>query len=151
MLATLLTLALSITPASAEELWPSVSTPVSSPSPTRSKDAALIVAIGDYDKVSDISGAAENGVDWYRYLTKSQRISPGRVRLLQNDQATREAIRKQAGEVSRLVKFENSRTPFSDDKIVKELSEKGIKIARRTVAKYRDEMGILPSHLRRSY
>jgi RNA polymerase sigma-54 factor len=54
-------------------------------------------------------------------------------------------------EVSRLVKFENSRTPFSDDKIVKELSEKGIKIARRTVAKYRDEMGILPSHLRRSY
>ncbi|MFP6873399.1 MAG: RNA polymerase factor sigma-54 [Verrucomicrobiales bacterium] len=54
-------------------------------------------------------------------------------------------------EVSRLVKFENSRTPFSDDKIVKELSEKGIKIARRTVAKYRGELGILPSHLRRSY
>ena len=54
-------------------------------------------------------------------------------------------------EVSRMVKSENSRSPLSDDKIVQNLSEKGIKIARRTVAKYRDEMGILPSHLRRSY
>lgn len=54
-------------------------------------------------------------------------------------------------EVYRMVKSENSRNPLSDDKIVQQLSEKGIKIARRTVAKYRDEMGILPSHLRRSY
>ena len=48
-------------------------------------------------------------------------------------------------------KEEDSRKPLSDDKIVKGLAEKGIKIARRTVAKYRDELGILPSHLRRSY
>jgi RNA polymerase sigma-54 factor len=54
-------------------------------------------------------------------------------------------------EVLLLVKAENPRTPLSDDKIVQKLSEKGIKIARRTVAKYRDEMDILPSHLRRSY
>ena len=54
-------------------------------------------------------------------------------------------------EVLRLVKAENPRKPLSDDKIVKKLSDKGIKIARRTVAKYRDELDILPSHLRRSY
>lgn len=54
-------------------------------------------------------------------------------------------------EVLLLVKAENPRTPLSDDKIVHKLSEQGIKIARRTVAKYRDEMDILPSHLRRSY
>ncbi|MCP4847705.1 MAG: RNA polymerase factor sigma-54 [Verrucomicrobiaceae bacterium] len=54
-------------------------------------------------------------------------------------------------EVYRMVKSEDSRSPLSDDKIVRKLSGKGIKIARRTVAKYRDEIGILPSHLRRSY
>ena len=54
-------------------------------------------------------------------------------------------------EVLRLVKAEDPRTPLSDDKIVKKLSDQGIKIARRTVAKYRDELDILPSHLRRSY
>lgn len=53
--------------------------------------------------------------------------------------------------VADLVKEEDARKPLSDDKIVKKLVEKGIKIARRTVAKYRDELGILPSHLRRSY
>ena len=54
-------------------------------------------------------------------------------------------------EVLRLVKAEDPRTPLSDDKIVKKLSDQGIKIARRTVAKYRDELDILPSNLRRSY
>ncbi len=53
--------------------------------------------------------------------------------------------------VSELVKSEDPRKPLSDDKIVRKLAEDGIKIARRTVAKYRDELGILPSHLRRSY
>ena len=53
--------------------------------------------------------------------------------------------------VAELVKNEDKKKPLSDDKIVKELKESGIKLARRTVAKYRDEMGILPSHLRRTY
>ena len=53
--------------------------------------------------------------------------------------------------VAEIVKEEDTRKPLSDDKIVNGLAEKGIKIARRTVAKYRDELGILPSHLRRSY
>ena len=53
--------------------------------------------------------------------------------------------------VSDLVKSEDNTKPYSDDKIVKKLKEQGIKLARRTVAKYRDELGILPSHLRRTY
>jgi len=53
--------------------------------------------------------------------------------------------------VSDLVKNEDHTKPYSDDKIVKKLHEQGIKLARRTVAKYRDELGILPSHLRRTY
>jgi RNA polymerase sigma-54 factor len=50
-----------------------------------------------------------------------------------------------------LVKNEDSAKPYSDDAIVKKLHEQGIKLARRTVAKYRDELGILPSHLRKTY
>jgi len=50
-----------------------------------------------------------------------------------------------------LVKNEDSAKPYSDDAIVKKLLEQGIKLARRTVAKYRDELGILPSHLRKTY
>ncbi len=53
--------------------------------------------------------------------------------------------------VAELVKNEDKKKPLSDDKIVQELKESGIKLARRTVAKYRDEIGILPSHLRRTY
>jgi RNA polymerase sigma-54 factor len=50
-----------------------------------------------------------------------------------------------------LVKRENGNEPLSDNEIVKILSERGIPIARRTVAKYRTELNILPSHMRRKY
>ena len=50
-----------------------------------------------------------------------------------------------------LVKGENSASPLSDKEIVEILSERGIPIARRTVAKYRTELNILPSNMRRKY
>ena len=50
-----------------------------------------------------------------------------------------------------LVADEDPKKPFSDQAIVKELQKQGIKIARRTVAKYRDELNILPSNLRKQY
>jgi len=50
-----------------------------------------------------------------------------------------------------LVKHENGSAPLSDHEIVEVLAERGIPIARRTVAKYRDELNILPSHMRRKY
>src|SRR4029077_5245030 len=50
-----------------------------------------------------------------------------------------------------LVKHESGSAPLSDHEIVEILSERGIPIARRTVAKYRDELNILPSHMRRKY
>lgn len=50
-----------------------------------------------------------------------------------------------------LVKTEPGNAPFSDDQIVKLLKEKNVVIARRTVAKYRAELNILPSNLRRRY
>jgi RNA polymerase sigma-54 factor len=46
---------------------------------------------------------------------------------------------------------ENAGKPLSDQEIVKMLKDNGIVIARRTVAKYRAELNILPSNLRKVY
>ncbi len=53
--------------------------------------------------------------------------------------------------VAELLAGENKSAPLSDEDLVALLKAKGIQIARRTVAKYRTELGVLPSHLRRSY
>ena len=49
-----------------------------------------------------------------------------------------------------MVDGESRRSPLSDQEIVEVLSERGLKVARRTIAKYREQLGILPSHLRKS-
>ncbi|HEV2237429.1 MAG TPA: hypothetical protein VGR57_12275 [Ktedonobacterales bacterium] len=48
-----------------------------------------------------------------------------------------------------LIAGENARHPFSDEQLARLLARKGTVIARRTVAKYREEIGILPSRLRK--
>jgi RNA polymerase sigma-54 factor len=53
--------------------------------------------------------------------------------------------------ISDLVRNEDPRSPLSDKEIVEILSDRGIPIARRTVAKYRAELNILPSNLRKQY
>lgn len=50
-----------------------------------------------------------------------------------------------------LVRNEEGNAPLSDKEIVEILSQRGIPIARRTVAKYRTELNILPSNMRRKY
>ena len=55
------------------------------------------------------------------------------------------------GAIAELVKSENAKTPLSDKEIVEILSKRGIPIARRTVAKYRNELNILPSNMRKTY
>lgn len=53
--------------------------------------------------------------------------------------------------IADLIAAEDKASPLSDQAIVTKLREKGLNIARRTVAKYREELGILPSNLRRDY
>jgi RNA polymerase sigma-54 factor len=53
--------------------------------------------------------------------------------------------------IADLINMEDKAAPLSDQELVAKLQEKGITIARRTVAKYREELGILPSNLRRDY
>lgn len=53
--------------------------------------------------------------------------------------------------IKEIVGSENQLKPFSDQKIVALLSEKGVHLARRTVAKYREQLGILPSSKRKKF
>ncbi|MEZ9132634.1 RNA polymerase factor sigma-54 [Vibrio breoganii] len=51
--------------------------------------------------------------------------------------------------IKKLVAEENSAKPLSDNKIATLLAEQGVKVARRTVAKYRESLGIAPSSQRK--
>lgn len=53
--------------------------------------------------------------------------------------------------IKKLIEAENHKKPFSDKKITEILKASDIHIARRTVAKYREMMGILPSSKRKQY
>lgn len=53
--------------------------------------------------------------------------------------------------IQQLVAAENPSKPLSDEFLMKALDEQGIKVARRTVAKYREQLNILPSHLRKTF
>ena len=52
--------------------------------------------------------------------------------------------------IKKLVAAENQAKPLSDSKIADLLAEQGIKVARRTIAKYRESLSIPPSNQRKS-
>ena len=51
--------------------------------------------------------------------------------------------------IKKLISAENTKKPLSDNKIATLLTEQNIKVARRTVAKYRESMAIPPSNERK--
>ena len=53
--------------------------------------------------------------------------------------------------IKQIIENENPKKPMSDDKISQILKESNINIARRTVAKYREMIGVLPSNKRKQY
>ena len=52
--------------------------------------------------------------------------------------------------IKKLIEEEDSHSPITDDQVVKILAKDGIKLSRRTVAKYRDQMSIPGSRERRA-
>ena len=62
------------------------------------------------------------------------------------EDASSRAVKAQ---IRKLVDKENSSSPMTDSAIVTALKNRGVQIARRTVAKYRDQLGILPARMRR--
>jgi RNA polymerase sigma-54 factor len=64
----------------------------------------------------------------------------------QGDEVSSVSVKKM---IEDLVAKEEIAKPLSDQDITRALRQEGLTIARRTVAKYREELGILPSHQRR--
>jgi RNA polymerase sigma-54 factor len=52
--------------------------------------------------------------------------------------------------IKKMIEEENSRKPLTDDQIAKILGKEGVKLSRRTVAKYRDQMQIPGSRERKT-
>jgi len=52
-------------------------------------------------------------------------------------------------QIQKMVGDENPKDPLTDQQIVQMFEQRGVKIARRTVAKYRDQLGILPARMRK--
>jgi len=51
--------------------------------------------------------------------------------------------------IKKMIEVEDSKKPLTDDKIAKMLGRGGVKLSRRTVAKYRDQMNIPGSRERK--
>jgi RNA polymerase sigma-54 factor len=62
------------------------------------------------------------------------------------EDASARAIRAQ---IEKMVADEDPKNPLTDQQIVEMFAQKGVKIARRTVAKYRDQLSILPARMRK--
>ena len=54
-------------------------------------------------------------------------------------------------QIQKIIEEEDKRRPLSDQKIVNLLTKNGLQIARRTVTKYREMLGIPATNLRRTY
>ena len=59
------------------------------------------------------------------------------------------SARRIKDKISKMIEAENESRPLTDQEIVTNLKKDGINIARRTVAKYRDQLGILPARMRK--
>ena len=70
------------------------------------------------------------------------------IKRTSQDDIASESVKNKIREI---VSSEDSRRPHSDQRIVTLLSQQGIVIARRTVAKYREMLGILSSSKRKKY
>lgn len=68
---------------------------------------------------------------------------------MENDKGEEVSTRKIKKILKEAIAEENKKKPLTDEKLAKLLQEKGYKIARRTVAKYREQMGILVARLRK--
>jgi RNA polymerase sigma-54 factor len=70
------------------------------------------------------------------------------VKLEDSEIASARAVKN---ELQRLIDEEDKKKPLSDQKIVNLLLDKGYDVSRRTIAKYRDQLGITSSTMRKRY
>lgn len=114
--------------------------------PLSIKDTALALGLAE----STISRALQQ-----KYLICHQGILPLRYFFSQavaneqtqsdNSQTALKAL------IQQLISKEDRANPYSDTELVHQLSPQGIKLARRTVTKYRQDLKIAPAHQRKLY
>ena len=83
------------------------------------------------------------GVFEYKYF-----FSGGYTDAGSGEQLAANSVRER---IRSIIAAEDGAKPLSDDKISQMLASDGIAVARRTVAKYREQLGILTSNLRKKY
>jgi RNA polymerase sigma-54 factor len=74
-------------------------------------------------------------------------FSPG-LKTDNGEDASSKRVKAMIGE---MVEAEDKMKPLSDQDIAARLKERGFSVARRTVAKYRDQLGILRARMRKEY
>ena len=70
---------------------------------------------------------------------------------LQTDDGDDVSAKVAKEKISQLIQGEDKRDPLSDQRIAELLQESGLRIARRTVAKYRESLRLLPARQRRRF
>ena len=70
------------------------------------------------------------------------------IKRLEGESVASESVKER---IAKIISEEDVRDPLNDGTIAELLKREGIKIARRTVAKYREMLNIPPSHKRRKY
>ena len=68
---------------------------------------------------------------------------------LENQEGEEVSTRELKKALQECVDTENKRKPLTDDELVEQMTAKGYKVARRTIAKYRDQLGIPKARLRK--
>ena len=68
---------------------------------------------------------------------------------LENQEGEEVSTRELKQVLQELVDNEDKHKPLTDDQLVVEMTDRGYKVARRTIAKYRDQLGIPKARLRK--
>lgn len=68
---------------------------------------------------------------------------------LENQEGDEVSTRELKKVLKECVDVEDKRKPLTDDQLVAEMTKRGYKVARRTIAKYRDQLGIPKARLRK--
>lgn len=112
--------------------------------PLRLKDVSERIGIHE----STVSRAIQG-----KYLDTPQGTIPYKSffssRLQSTEGGESESQKSAMERLKNLIAHENKQKPLSDAKLVELLNQEGVKVARRTVAKYRDMLKILPAYLRK--
>lgn len=99
--------------------------------------------------VTTVSRAVdEKWIQTPRGLFPLKRFFGGGTRTADGEEVAWDTIRIKLQE---LIDNENKAKPLSDDALVSALADQGLKLARRTITKYRKQMGIPSSRQRREY